>query len=103
MKNSIKNNWFKIVGIIILLLALGSLPYGYYQFLRWAITIIGAYSAYLAYEQKNITWTWIFGLIAILFNPIIPFIFAKDTWQTIDVITAIIIIINVVSFDKIKK
>lgn len=101
MKNNIKENWFKILGIVILLLALGSLPYGYYQFLRWAITIIGAYSAYLAYEQKNVTLTWIFGLMAILFNPIIPFTFEKNVWQTIDVITAIIIIINLIKNKKI--
>jgi len=100
MKNFIKNNWFKILGIGILLFALGSHPYGFYQILRWSIAIIGAYSSYLAYEGKRNNWAWIFGLVALLFNPIIPFTFAKDTWQTIDVITAIIIF---VSFIRIKK
>lgn len=103
MTNFVKNNWFKIIAIGILIGAMWSHPYGYYQFLRWAITIIGAYSAYLAYEYKDNTWAWIFGIIVVLFNPIIPFTFEKETWQIIDVATAIIIIINVASFNKIKK
>jgi len=96
MNNLLKNNWYKILGIALLFLALGSHPYGYYQVLRWAITIIGAYSAYLAHESKDTTWAWIFGLIALLFNPIIPFTFARDTWQMIDLITAGIIFSNVI-------
>ena len=60
----------------------------------------GAYSAYLAYEEKRNTWAWIFGIIAILFNPVIPFTFAKETWQVIDIATAIVIFINVIKNKK---
>jgi len=86
----LKNNWFKILAILFLLWALTDNPYGYYQFLRWVILIIGGYSAYLAYNSKNMGWAVIFGLIAILFNPIVPFYFQRDTWQTIDIIVAVI-------------
>jgi hypothetical protein len=34
IKNWLKNNWFKLGAIFILLRALGDHPYGYYQFLR---------------------------------------------------------------------
>lgn len=95
MKKILENNWFKILGVIILILALGTHPYSYYQFLRWVITILGVYSAYLTYEQKDMTWVWIFGIIAVLFNPIAPFYLQKETWQTIDVITAIVITVNI--------
>jgi hypothetical protein len=94
MNNFIKNNWFKIIAVILLLWALTDNPYSYYQFLRWAILIIASYSAYFFYESKKNDWVWIFGIIAILFNPIFPFYFSKDNWQLIDIISAILFFIS---------
>ncbi len=73
-----------------LLFALGDNPYGYYEILRWVIAGISGYLAFIAHEQKNTSWTWIMAIIAILFNPISPFHFDRDTWQIIDLISAII-------------
>lgn len=96
MKNFLKENWFKIIAIGILIGALWNHPYGYYQLLRWIVAVFGTYSAYLAYEHKDNTWAWIFGIIAVLFNPIIPLTFAKNTWQIIDVATVVIIFISAI-------
>lgn len=90
MKNFIKENWIKILAIIILLCAVFDNPYGYYQFLRWSIMIIGGYLAYLSYISKKNNWTFIFIAITVLFNPIIPFYFSKDVWQILDIVTAVI-------------
>jgi arginine exporter protein ArgO len=100
MKTFLKQNWFKILAIVFLLGAVGNWPYGYYQLLRWAILIIGAYSVYLAYEIRKISWAWIFGIIAVLFNPIIPITFSKDIWQIIDIIVAIIFFISLFAKNK---
>src|SRR4030042_4975609 len=97
MQTFLKENWFKIVAIILLLGALGYWAYGYYQVLRRSIMIIGAYSAFMAYEKEKIAWAWIFGIIAVLFNPIIPITFSKNIWQLIDVIVAIIFFISLFS------
>lgn len=94
MKNFIKDNWFKILAAIILLFGLGNHPYTYYQFTRWAILIIGAYSAYLAYKNKDEVWAWILGIVAVLFNPIAPFYLSKGTWQFFDFIAAALFIIS---------
>jgi len=91
----LKNNWFKILAILILLGALANNPYGYYQFLRWLILGIGAYSAYFAYNTGKKAWAWIFGIVAVVFNPIIPFYLQRDTWQFIDVVVAIIFFISI--------
>ncbi len=91
----LKNNWFKIIAILFLLGALRDNPYGYYQFLRWVILGVGGYLAYLAYNSGRKTWTGIFGVIALLFNPIIPFYIQRDTWQLIDVIVAVIFFISI--------
>ncbi len=90
----LKENWFKVLAILFLLGALGSWPYGYYQLLRWVILSAGAYTAYLAYNSGKNLWAWIFGAVAVLFNPIIPFYLSKDTWQSINIIVAIIFFIS---------
>lgn len=103
----------KIIAILMSFWALADNPYGYYQLLRWVITGVAGYSAYLAYEQssdegnnpdKN-TWFWIWLAIAILFNPIFPFYLDRETWSVLNVITAVIIFINVYeeSIRKITK
>lgn len=95
IKQFFKYNWFKILAILFLLGALADNPYGYYQFLRWVILITGGYSAYLAYKIGSKVWPWIFGIIAVLFNPIIPITFQRDTWQIIDVVVAVVFLVSV--------
>ena len=97
MKDWFKNNWFKLIAIVFLLGAMGYWPYAYYQVLRWIVCAIAAYSAYLAYQSKKVGWTWIFGIIAVLFNPIIPIHLTREIWQPIDVIVAIIFFVSLFS------
>ncbi len=75
--------------------ALTDNPYGYYQILRWVIAGVSGYSAYLAYEKDMIVWTWIFGIIAVVYNPIAPIYLNKDTWSIIDLFVAAIIFVSI--------
>ncbi len=78
----------KIIAAILLLVGVFSLPYGYYEFLRWAIMIIACYSAYNSFTTNSQKWGWIFVVTAVLFNPIWPFYLDKSTWQILDIITS---------------
>jgi hypothetical protein len=95
MTNIIVKNWFKVVAIMLLFWALADNSYNYYQFLRWTILIIGGYSACIAYKNEEMGWAWIFSIMAILFNPIIPFYLTKSAWQTLDLITGFVFLISV--------
>jgi len=104
MKKWFKNNWFRIVAVVFLFGALNSFPYAYYQVLRWIVCASSIYLAYFYHESNKAIWTWVFGIIAILFNPILPIYFTKEIWQPIDVIVAIIFFISLfVKFKKKKK
>ena len=85
----------RIIAIVMLFGALAKNPYSYYQILRWVICGLTGYSAYLAYETKNNAWMWIFGIIAVLFNPIAPIHFDRKTWSVIDMLVAAIIFISI--------
>ena len=94
MNNWLKNNWLRVLAILFLLGALGDWEYGYYQLLRWAVFIAGAYSAYIVNKKHRNAWVWIFGAVAILFNPILPVYLTRDTWQILDIITAVIFFVS---------
>ena len=84
-----KKHWYLLAVGIFLLGALGSWPYAYYQLLRWVVCGVGAYSAYKAHESGRTGWAWIFGITAVLFNPIAPFHLARDTWQILDIVATL--------------
>lgn len=72
-------------------MALADLPIGYYTLLRIVVTI-GAVAAVVAeFESGMNFWVVAFGLVAIIFNPLIPiYLGDKDAWMPIDIITAIL-------------
>ncbi len=82
--------------------AFGDNPYSYYQFLRWATAISSFYLAYVAHDNKRGGWTWIFAIIGILFNPIIPFYLDRETWQFYNVLVATIYLVSIFRFSPNK-
>lgn len=103
MSTFLKNNWFKFIAVAFLLYALADSPYIYYQFLRWAVMIIAGYTAYVAYNSQKIGWAWVFGIVAVLFNPIFPFYLSKDSWQFIDVVVAVLFLVSLSKTQKLEK
>ena len=93
----------KIIAILMLVWAHADNPYGYYQILRWVIAGVTGYSAYLAHEHEKIAWTWIFGIIAVLYNPIAPIHLDRATWSVIDLIIAAIIFTSIFKMKVIAK
>ena len=89
MKNFLQEYWFVFIAALFLIGALGSWPYSYYQLLRWVVCGVGAYSAYTAYESGRTGWTVVFGIIAVLFNPIVSFYMQRETWQVLDLAAAV--------------
>ena len=96
----IKQNWFLLVAVLFLFGTVGKWPYAYYQLLRWVVCGVAIYSAYNSYESKRNGWTWIFGIIAVLFNPIMPFYLQKETWLILDIATAFVLLILLFSSKK---
>lgn len=93
---------FLLVCSGLLLLAMASLPIGFYTLLRIVVTI-GAVAAVISEIDKGINfWVVIFGIIAIVFNPLIPvYLGDKDVWMPIDLIAAVLFGIKAFTF-KIK-
>lgn len=75
----------------LLLLAIAEMPIGYYTLLRIVVTIGAILVIISDYEEGINAWVIIFGLIAVMFNPIIPiYLHDKELWVMIDIIVAVI-------------
>jgi len=85
----------RIIASVFLLWALSRHPYGFYTLLRWIVCTSAAYTVYICTTMKRIPWAWVFGVIALLFNPFIPPRIERATWIYIDVVTGIVLLISI--------
>ncbi|MHC4132546.1 MAG: DUF6804 family protein [Planctomycetota bacterium] len=89
-----------LIAAFMLFGAMAPWPYGYYQLLRFVVCGASVFVAYTSYNWQKIWSTWLFGFIALLFNPLIPIHLSKEIWQPIDVICAILFIVIAFVFKK---
>lgn len=78
--------WAALACAAVLALAPVHWPYGYYQFLRLAVTALAIWLAISASRQQNATWTIVGVGLALLYNPIIPIYLNRATWLPIDLV-----------------
>jgi FtsH-binding integral membrane protein len=72
----------------------------FYTALRWVSCAAFAYSAVVASQMQLTFWAWVFGLLAILFNPIIPVYLQRQFWQIIDYVAIATIFLAAIVFTR---
>jgi hypothetical protein len=73
-----------LVPAAMLFAALLHLPYGYYTLLRLVVCVCAGIVAYQAWPKQPL-WTAIFGVVALLFNPLILVRMSREEWAPIDI------------------
>jgi hypothetical protein len=63
------------------------MPYGYYQFVRFAAMIGFTYLAFLANKQNNEVFIYI-GL-ALLFQPFVKIALGRTIWNIVDLVVGV--------------
>ncbi|MCI1279628.1 MAG: hypothetical protein LKG23_11670 [Nitrospira sp.] len=61
------------------------LPYGYYMLLRIVATGVFIWAAFVAHEYGQKSLPWGYGVLAILFNPLLKIHLPKELWAVVDV------------------
>lgn len=89
-------NTIKIILSILLLACLINLPYGYYQFVRFAAFIGFSYLAYSASEKGYKNETFIYIALALLFQPFLKIALGRTIWNIVDVLVAIGLIVTII-------
>jgi len=80
------------IAAIMLIVGAAPLPYGYYMVLRVVAAGVFAWAAYTANRREDESLTWTFGLLAVLFNPLIPIHLPKEAWIVVDLAAGILLI-----------
>lgn len=73
-------------GVVYAVAAVAPLPYGYYTLLRLVVALGEGFLAWQVYQAKRAANAGVmtFGLLALLFNPIVPVHLTREIWFFID-------------------
>lgn len=74
---------------ILLFLCLADMPYGYYQFVRFAAAAFFGYAAYQENEDGRKELVVVFVILALLFQPLFKISLGRTLWNIVDVIVGI--------------
>ncbi len=71
------------------------MPYGFYQFVRFAGLIGFAILAYQAHEQGRQTEMIIYICLAVLFQPLFKISLGREIWNVIDVVVGLALLVTI--------
>ena len=84
-----------IAPLVVLGVGLLPMPYGYYFLSRLVVCGCAIYYAVQFCGHSHATLVWIFGFLAVLYNPIIPIhLGTKGLWIIVNIITAGVFLAN---------
>lgn len=83
------------ISAVLLLMAIGGWPYGFYVFVRIVVFASAIYLTFASERYKKTILAWIIIIVGVLFNPILPFEFSRETWQILDVVGAIAFFVSI--------
>lgn len=86
----------RLVAAVILLWALLPNPHGFYMLVRLVVCGVCGYTAYRYAERELSGLAWLFGVIAVAYNPLLPVYLTRAIWMPLDLITAGFLVWSVV-------
>jgi hypothetical protein len=87
MKN--EKSIFWIAPIVVMAIGVLPMPYGYYSLSRLVVCGCAIYFAIASKNQNQDVFIWVFGALAVLYNPIIPVhLYEKEIWMIVNLATA---------------
>jgi len=75
-----------------LLLGAATLPYGYYMLLRLVACGVFSFAAFIAFDRKHKVLPWVYGFMALVFNPIIKIHLPKEIWSVVDIASGVLLL-----------
>src|SRR2546430_13229864 len=87
-----------VAAVLLASAAIGRHPYSFYTLLRWICCAVFVYSAFTAHERNRVLWVWIFGGLAVLYNPVFRVHLDRSTWASVNWLTVGAIVIATAFF-----
>jgi len=77
-------------------LAVSKLPYGYFVLLRWVVGAAAVFVIVVAYYSRQYWACWLYGLVLLVFNPVMPFRLGRGMWRPVDLAGAVLMLLAVI-------
>ncbi|MDZ4316735.1 MAG: DUF6804 family protein [Azonexus sp.] len=87
-----------IAGILLVIALSPGNDIGYYHIMRWVVCGVFAYLAMESYSRKEMSWVWIWGITAGIYNPIMPVEATRVLWSLVNLVS-----IGLIAFDATRK
>ena len=88
-------NAIKMILAILFFICLADMPYGYYEFVRFAGLVGFAILAYQGNEEGKKGESVLYGALALLFQPFFKIALGREIWNIVDVVVGIGLILSV--------
>jgi hypothetical protein len=85
----------KVILAILFFICLLKMPYGYYQFVRFAALVGFAILAYISSQEKRQVEVIIYIGLAMLFQPFAKIALGRELWNIVDFIVGIALLASI--------
>ncbi|MBU3680233.1 MAG: hypothetical protein FGM32_11640 [Candidatus Kapabacteria bacterium] len=87
--------------MILSFVALAKLPIGYYTILRLVLTVSAVIVIYNERDKGLTPWNIAMGLVAIVYNPVIPVHFSdRDIWRALNVAAGVVFGLRLMKYPR---
>lgn len=97
------NTYLRPILIVMLLLCLAPMPYGYYEIVRVVAMVLFGAMAYGYHEARKDGLMMTFGVLAVLFQPFFKIALGRTMWNIVDVAVAALLIVIMLKERKEKE
>lgn len=84
---------FYLILAALLLLCLAPMPYGYFMLVRFLMMVACGLLSYSYYQREKMVAAGVFGVLALLFQPIYKIALGRTVWNIVDVVVAVFFIV----------
>ena len=95
--------WIKVILSMLLLACLFSWPYGYYELVRFTAFVGFGYLAFQEHKQVGGSKVFVYGALALLFQPFFKIALGRTLWNVVDVGVAVFLIIDLLKASSSAK
>ena len=67
---------------------------GYYRVMRWIVCAVFVYMALEAYSRKQSAWTWVWGVAAGIYPPVVPVEASRGIWSVVNLASIALIVFD---------
>ncbi len=96
-------SWGCLAASIMSLVALAHMPYAYYILLRWAVFAASIAAGVILVQRNRPAWALAGWGLALLFNPLVRIPLRRDTWEVVNVVAAVLLVVLAFAVSQKKK